>query len=53
VALIHNTAGAVAVEKVDCEVEGLREQLEGVVSLKEEVQKVGAHEPLNLSLNLN
>jgi len=53
VTLVYDTAGAVAVEEVDGQVEGLGKQLEGVVGFEQEVQQVWAHEPLDLSLNLN
>jgi hypothetical protein len=53
VALVHDTAGAVAVEKVDSEKQSLRQQLEGGVSFDQKVKEVWAHEPLDLSLNVN
>lgn len=53
VALVDNTAGAVAVEEVDSKEQGLWKELEGGVSLNEEVEEVGSHEPLDLGLNVN
>lgn len=43
----------VAVEEVDCEKEGLREQSEGSVGLNQEVDEVRTHEPLDLALHVN
>jgi len=53
VALVDDALRAVTVEQVDGEVECLRQELEGVVGLKQEVKQIGAHEPLDFSLNLN
>jgi ABC-type Na+ transport system ATPase subunit NatA len=53
VALVDDTAGAVAVEEVDSKKQSFRQQLEGGVSFNQEVKEVGTHEPLDLSLNVD
>ena len=53
VTLVDNAAGAVAVEEVDRQEEGLGQQLEGSVGFNQEVEEVGAHEPLDLGLDVN
>jgi hypothetical protein len=53
VAFVDDAAGAVAVEQVDSKEEGLRQQLEGGMSFDQEVEEVGAHEPLDLCLDVN
>lgn len=53
VTLVDDAAGAVAVEKVDSKEEGLGQQLESGVSFDQEVEEVGAHEPLDLCLDVD
>ena len=52
-ALVYDTAGAVAVEEIDGKEECLGKELESGVSFDQEVKEVGAHEPLDLCLNVN
>ena len=53
VTLVDHATGAVAIEQVNGEEESLGQQLEGSVSFYQEVKKIGAHEPLDLGLNVN
>jgi hypothetical protein len=53
VSLVDHTSGTVSVEEVYGEEEGLGEELEGSVSLNEEVDEVRPHEPLDFLLNIN
>jgi hypothetical protein len=51
--LVDDSLRAVSVEEVDCEEEGLGQEGEGGVSLDEEVDEVGPHEPLDLALHID
>jgi hypothetical protein len=51
--LVNDAARAVAVEEVDSEEQCLREELEGGMGFDEEVEEVWAHEPLDLSLDVD
>ena len=51
--LIHDSSGAIPVEQVDSEVEGLGKKLEGSVGLDEKIEQIGPHEPLDLGLNVD
>ena len=53
VAFVDNTAGAVAVKKVDGKEKGLGQQLESGVSFNQKVEEVGTHKPLDLCLDVN
>ena len=53
VALVDHSFGAVTVEQVDGEEQCLGEQLKSHVRFHQEVEQVGSHVPLNLSLNVN
>jgi hypothetical protein len=52
-ALVYDTAGAVAVEEINGKEECLGQELESGVSFDQEVEEVGTHEPLDLCLNVN
>jgi hypothetical protein len=52
-AFVDYATGAVTVEKVDGKEESFWEQLEGSVSLNKKIEQIGAHEPLDFSLNVN
>lgn len=51
--LVDHSLGAVPVEEVDGEEQGLGQEGEGGVGLDEEVDEVGPHEPLDLALHVN
>ena len=53
VLLVHNTLGAVAVQQVDGQEQGLGKQAEGGVGLDDKVNQVWAHKPLNLALHID
>jgi len=53
VTLVHDPLRAVSVEKVDGQKQCGRLQLKGGMCLDEEVEKIRAHEPLNLGLDVN
>lgn len=53
VLLVHDPFRAVTVQEVDSEEQCLGQQLEGSVGLDEEVDEVGTHKPLDLSLHVD
>lgn len=53
VSLVDNTLRAVSVKQVDGQEQRRGKELEGSVGFDEEVQQVGAHEPLDLGLNID
>jgi hypothetical protein len=53
VALVDDTTGAVAIEKVDGKEQSLGEELKCSVSFYQEIKEIWAHKPLDLSLNVD
>lgn len=53
VLLVNDTLGAVAIEKVDGEEERFGQERKGSVGLDKEIDKVRAHEPLDLALHVD
>ena len=52
-ALVHYSLRTVAIQEVDCQEQCRRKQLESAMGFDQEVEKVGTHVPLNLSLDIN
>ncbi len=53
VSLIHDSTRAVAIQKIDREVQCFRQQSEGVMSFQKEIEQIRSHVPLNLRLDLD
>lgn len=53
VSLVDHSLGTVTVQEVDRQEQSRWQELERSVGLDQEVEKIGAHEPLNLSLDVD
>ena len=52
-ALVHDASRAVSVQEVDCQEEGVREEVESRVSFNEKVEKIRSHKPFDLRLDVD